>query len=454
MIPEEQGLEPEAEQRPDRPPSEEGEAPGAPRGRQAVVEALLASARELFAERGIDGASVRQVASAARVNHALVFRHFGSKQQLVRAVLERLLDDLLGELRASGLDPSALAGIGEGVAGRAQLWKLLTRAVLDGEVEFLSGRTFPELEGALATVTRAQAEGRARSDVEPRLLLSIVLAGALGWELLDAILVDTVGTPGATPRRRRELARAAFGELLGTLPPGRATLSPEESARAAVPRQAPVAARRGAPLSPRGGETDPPPRRGQVAQALIDAAMEPFAERGPAAVSVREVAARAGVNHALVFRHFGSKDGLVQAVWERVVEDLAGRVVIAPDEQGLTALGEALAESETVWKLLARAILDGQSATIASYRYPFVDTLVWATARGQEAGLLAGGLHPRLLLAMVIAMGFGWLIFHPVLLPLLGIPMRDARARRDELRGAVATLLGWRGDAAPGSSPS
>jgi AcrR family transcriptional regulator len=174
--------------------------------------------------------------------------------------------------------------------------------------------------------------------------------------------------------------------------------------------------------------------------------MEPFAQRGPAAVSVREVAARAGVNHALVFRHFGSKDGLVQAVWERVVQDLAGRVVAAPDQRGLVVLAEALAESETIWKLLARAVLDGQAATIAAYRYPFVDTLVWAAARGQEAGLLTATAHPRLLVAMVVALGFGWLIYHPVLLPLLGIPMRDVRERREELRDAVMTLLGWRGE--------
>ena len=446
---EEQGLERETQARPEPSQDRPSSGAGAPRGRDQVVEALLTSARELFAERGIEGASVREVASAARVNHALVFRHFGSKQQLARAVLDRLLDELLDELRAAGLDPAALARIGESVAGRAHLWKLLTRAVLDGEVDFLADRRFPELEGALAAVARAQQAGRLRADVESRLLLSIVLAGAVGWVLLDPILVETVGSPGDTPRRRRELARAAFGELLGTLPPGGAALSPAEARRAAVARGAPIASGRRGPLSPRGGTMAPPRGRGQVVRALTDAAMELFAQRGPAAVSVREVAGRAGVNHALVFRHFGSKDGLVQAVWERVVEDLAGRVVAAPDLQGLTALGEALAESETIWKLLARAILDGQSGTIAGYRYPFLDAMVGAAARGQEAGVLAAGVHPRLLVAMVIAMGFGWLIFHPVLLPLLGMPPREERELRAELRAAVVTLLGWRGEGAP-----
>ena len=39
-----------------------------------------------------------------------------------------------------------------------------------------------------------------------------------------------------------------------------------------------------------------------------------FAERGPAATSIRDVAKRAAVNHGLIHRHFGSKERLVGAV--------------------------------------------------------------------------------------------------------------------------------------------
>jgi len=422
----------------------------APRGREAVVDALIASAADLFAARGTEGASVREVAAAAGVNHALVFRHFGSKERLVRVVLDRQLDGLLAEFRAAGLDPAALTAVGERVADDERLWKLLTRAVLDGEIDFLTERAFPEIETVVATMARGAEAGRLPDDVDARTLLLIVLAGALGWALLDEVMARSVGTPGQTPKRRRELARAAFAELLGAVPEGTARLNEAEAAQARVPREAPASAfgatpGRARPRRVEGAEAGPPRGRAEVCDALVTTAMELFALRGPAAVSVREIAARAGVNHALVFRHFGSKDGLVQAVWERAAEELAGQVVGVPDYQGFTALTEALAESETHWRLLARAILDGEADALASHPFRFVEAMIWATARGQEAGMIDTRIHPRLIVAMVCAMGLGWLIFHPVLIPLLGLPPLEPAEHRHTLRTAVVRLLGWHG---------
>ena len=48
-----------------------------------------------------------------------------------------------------------------------------------------------------------------------------------------------------------------------------------------------------------------------TARATIrNAALRLFADRGPDAVTVRDIAAQAGVSPALVLHHFGSKDGL------------------------------------------------------------------------------------------------------------------------------------------------
>ncbi len=48
---------------------------------------ILAAARRVFAQRGLDGTSVREVAEAARVNNAMIYYHFKDKQDLYRSVL-------------------------------------------------------------------------------------------------------------------------------------------------------------------------------------------------------------------------------------------------------------------------------------------------------------------------------------------------------------------------------
>lgn len=49
---------------------------------------ILASARAIFAERGFDGTTIRNVAARAEVDPALVHHYFGTKQQLFVAAME------------------------------------------------------------------------------------------------------------------------------------------------------------------------------------------------------------------------------------------------------------------------------------------------------------------------------------------------------------------------------
>jgi AcrR family transcriptional regulator len=53
---------------------------------------------------------------------------------------------------------------------------------------------------------------------------------------------------------------------------------------------------------------------GDLRRALLDAAAEAIAEDGPAAVSMRVLARRAGVSHAAPAHHFGDKKGLLTAL--------------------------------------------------------------------------------------------------------------------------------------------
>ncbi len=58
-------------------------------------EQLLDIGRTLFAERGLDGTSVEEIASAAGVSKPVVYEHFGGKEGLYAVVVDREFEKLL-----------------------------------------------------------------------------------------------------------------------------------------------------------------------------------------------------------------------------------------------------------------------------------------------------------------------------------------------------------------------
>jgi AcrR family transcriptional regulator len=67
--------------------SEAGQRRGRPAGSPPNREAILAAAREQFAERGYDHATIRGIAARAGVDPALVHHYYGSKADLFAAAL-------------------------------------------------------------------------------------------------------------------------------------------------------------------------------------------------------------------------------------------------------------------------------------------------------------------------------------------------------------------------------
>ena len=59
---------------------------------------ILAVATELFARQGFHGTTTRQVAERAKVNGAILYRHFSSKQDLYWAVIEEKCHSMAGHL--------------------------------------------------------------------------------------------------------------------------------------------------------------------------------------------------------------------------------------------------------------------------------------------------------------------------------------------------------------------
>jgi AcrR family transcriptional regulator len=91
------------------------------------------AALEQFAEHGIDGATIRGIAAAARVSPGLVQHHFGTKERLREACDEAVLALVRTKMEAMEheelTDPTVLASL---YAAGPPVVRYLARAVTDG----------------------------------------------------------------------------------------------------------------------------------------------------------------------------------------------------------------------------------------------------------------------------------------------------------------------------------
>jgi AcrR family transcriptional regulator len=80
---------------------------------------------------------------------------------------------------------------------------------------------------------------------------------------------------------------------------------------------------------------------GDLRRAVLDAALEVIAASGPSAISLRDLARRAGVSHAAPAHHFKDKAGLLTAIAVEGNEMLADSLeeALAEERTGLIDLG-------------------------------------------------------------------------------------------------------------------
>jgi AcrR family transcriptional regulator len=139
--------------------------------------------------------------------------------------------------------------------------------------------------------------------------------------------------------------------------------------------------------------------RDEVVAAIQAAAIELLAEHGPRELTVRAIAARAGVNHALVHRHFGTKDDLIRTV---LASESAAIAEAAGARQGTAAMLGLLEEHRGYFRALARAVLDSPTA-LAGTAMPAATAFLRLVGEPDE--------RTRGAAAAAGALALGWLVF-------------------------------------------
>jgi len=170
------------------PPAEQG-----PQGRNEVKRALLDAATKLFAARGHNGVAMREIAARARVNYGLMHRHFGSKQALLRAVLDRLVERVNAGISASDGDDldTVLRQTLSSTAVHSDYFRILARALLDGAGRDEIQTSFPVAEKLVAAASAAGID-------QPRDHVARQLATGLGWLVFGPYIRAATGVDGKT----------------------------------------------------------------------------------------------------------------------------------------------------------------------------------------------------------------------------------------------------------------
>ena len=186
----------------------------------------------------------------------------------------------------------------------------------------------------------------------------------------------------------------------------------------------------------------------QTKARILATARQLFAERGVAEVTVRDIAAVAGVNHALVHRYFGTKEEMIAAIlrsevaaWDAVSRETAARTSADPEDLRRVFAG-VLGEARTTILLMMRSELAGlePEKMLAGDSHPF-GVLAKTTAQTRQQNRTNGGAKdPVLLSAVVGAAVFGFVGMAPWLMMAVGLQPGDYEARKGEIVDILATI--------------
>lgn len=183
----------------------------------------------------------------------------------------------------------------------------------------------------------------------------------------------------------------------------------------------------------------------QLMPRILDAAERLFAERGPVGVSIRDIAAEAGLPHSAIYRYFESKDEVLRQVLVRG-RDRQIEHETEQRRQGLSAIGglEWLMEHNRAYLLaVVRLALQGETNSSLGLEPRTVASTSLAALQAGVPLEPRTDLDPRMVLAALAAIAFGYAVGEDWIIDTLGMQSCDAdqvRAGVDEVMNSMLAL--------------
>lgn len=242
------------------------------------------------------------------------------------------------------------------------------------------------------------------------------------------------GQPVPAPRRRSNQAASAAAPADARAVTATDVSSPQ--------RRHP---RNGRPA--RDAQPEKPRGRDEIIESVIDATLSLWACEGPAALSLRGIADRAGVNYGLVYRHFGTKHAVIQAAMNRRLED--GLESIENCNDLMEVMDVFLDRGAGSARLLAwatlqyslREVMPPQDLVLKRVR-----ELAGAEIPGEDA---ADSSRSAVLVGSLIAMVYGWRLFEPYLVPELGLEGLSKSERDSLIRDLMVSMVEAQAEKSP-----
>jgi AcrR family transcriptional regulator len=181
-------------------------------------ERLLAVATSMFARKGYDAVSIREIASEARITLSSLYHHFGNKRQLYIAVHLREFGKSSARLEAAAQHGGSAAERIKAfttelcrVLSEPQLFNLVARHWIDGDpdvVRSLAQATVPEQFRRVRAAMRQIAPGRNAN------ALTLSLYAFVHGLINQRAFAESLNLANAVPREPAAMAQFVLMQLL------------------------------------------------------------------------------------------------------------------------------------------------------------------------------------------------------------------------------------------------
>jgi AcrR family transcriptional regulator len=178
---------------------------------------ILEAADHLFGRIGFDAASTREIAEASGVNKALIHYHFGNKDELFGAVLDRYYGELDTALRGALTQPGSVRGrlarvldvYLDFLADHPSFSRIVQREAAGGRhLERIVGHMTPLFATAVTLITSAYPTTASGPLAAPQLLLSfygMVVSSFTYGPVLERLRGASVSAGEALAHRKQHL---------------------------------------------------------------------------------------------------------------------------------------------------------------------------------------------------------------------------------------------------------